>query len=65
LKREFKSLNVPVEPEVLERLDAAKVREHNGSRAGVARRLLCAGLATLQQQSKPQPKRDNRLLDDQ
>jgi hypothetical protein len=65
VKREFKSLNVPVEPEHLERIDAVKVREHYGSRACVARRLIYAGLATLEQQPKPQPKRDNRLVDDQ
>jgi hypothetical protein len=65
LKRAFQSRNVPEEPELLERLDAVKVRKHYGSRACVARRLLCAGLATLQQQSKLPPKPDNRLLNDQ
>jgi hypothetical protein len=65
VKRAFKSRNVPVEPELLERLDAVKVRQHYGSRACVARRLIYAGLATVEQQSKPPPKPDNRLLNDQ
>jgi hypothetical protein len=53
MQTEKKFLSIPVEQELLERLDTIQAEGHDGSRATVARRAIYAGLADLEKPRTP------------